>query len=279
MILIADSGSSKTDWRIIDKLGNISIQKTIGLNPYYQTKGDIINSIFSSFEKTVFEQVYKIYFYGAGCRDEGKVLMKKALELSFKNAEVWVENDLLAAARATCGTSKGIACILGTGANSCLYNGCEIIDHIPPLGFVLGDEGSGAFLGKKLINAYFKRELPKELANRFQKHYKISESVVLQNVYKQEFPNRYLAKFTRFLHHNLGHPFVKQFLHESFLQFFSKNVIKYDGYLECPVHFTGSISFYFNDVLRYTASELNISLGKVLESPIAGLSLYHEKDI
>ncbi|UZR95510.1 N-acetylglucosamine kinase [Chondrinema litorale] len=279
MILIADSGSSKTDWRLIDNTGKISQQKSLGLNPYYQSLEEIHQNISATFNTSVLEQVNKVFFYGAGCKEDGKVLMENALKNACNLADIWVGNDLLAAARATCGKELGIACILGTGANSCLYNGEEIIDHIPPLGFILGDEGSGAFLGRELINAFFKRDLPQDLQDRFQKRYNLTEKFVLENVYKKEFPNRFLAKFTRFLHHNISHPYVKQLLYDSFQQFFVKNVKKYKGYQEYPVHFTGSIAFYFNDILRYTASELNITLGKVIESPIAGLSLFHEKDI
>jgi N-acetylglucosamine kinase-like BadF-type ATPase len=279
MILIADSGSTKTDWRFISSNGEISQYKTEGLNPFLRNEAEIAECLHITFESLIADKVKKIFFYGAGCKGTGKELLQKVLADSFKSAnKIKVENDLLAAARATCGNSKGIACILGTGANSCLYNGEEITDHIPPLGYILGDEGSGAYLGKALVNAYFKRELPADLHRKFDKRYQLTESDLLEKVYKAPFPNRYLANYARFLHHNIKHTYVKHLVYEAFNTFFKKQIIKYEGYKQLPVHFTGSIAFYFNDILRYTATELNINLGRVLEKPIAGLTLFHEKD-
>ena len=280
MILIADSGSTKTDWRFIKSTGEISQEKTDGLNPFVKTDEEL-NNVLGPLKGVLpqDEPINQLFFYGAGCKGQGKATIEKALKNAFGHAcSIKVEDDLLAAARATCGTEKGIACILGTGANSCLYNGEIIIDHIPALGYILGDEGSGAYLGKQLVNAFFKKELPQDLEQRFSKRYQLSEQDVLDKVYKQPFPNKFLATFTRFLHHNIKHPYVKHLIYEGFTSFFKKNVMKYEGYERLPVHFTGSIAFYFNDLLRYTAAELNVTMGRILEKPIAGLTLYHDKD-
>jgi len=280
MILIADSGSTKTDWRFIKGNAEIRQFKSDGLNPFVRNEEEITTCLQNTFNAEFTNNVKKVFFYGAGCKGIGKNLLEKVLGNTFKNtSEIKVENDLLAAARATCGNNKGIACILGTGANSCLYDGVEIIDHIPPLGYILGDEGSGAYLGKTLVNAYFKRELPSDLKQKFAKRYQLTESELLEKVYKDAFPNRYLASFSRFLFHNIKYPYIKHLVHEAFTAFFKKQIVKYEGYEQFQVHFTGSIAFYFNDILRYTASEMNISMGRILEKPIAGLTLYHEQDL
>ncbi len=279
MILIADSGSTKTDWRFVTSAGEVSQTKTEGLNPYLRTEEELYECLHIIFGHMIGDKIRKVFFYGAGCQAEGKATMERVLQKAFINAtQIQVEDDLLAAARATCGTQEGIACILGTGANSCLYDGENIAGHVPALGYILGDEGSGAYLGKQLVNAYFKKDLPQDLVQRFQKRYQLSEQEVLEKVYKKPFPNKFLAGFARFLHHNIKHPYVKHLIHEAFTAFFKKNVMKYEGCEILPVHFTGSIAFYFNDLLRYTAAELNLTLGRVLEKPIAGLTLYHDKD-
>jgi len=209
MILIADSGSTKTDWRIISSSGQISQIKSEGLNPFLKDEESLNDSLKSVFDSLNIEEITKVFFYGAGCKGKGKEVILSVLQSFFTNKSIKVEDDLLAAARATCAEERGIACILGTGANSCLYNGKKIVDRVPTLGYVLGDEGSGVYLGKLLINAFYKRELPKDLHLRFQKRYNLSEENLLEKVYQKPLPNQFIGSFARFLQHNIKHTYVQ----------------------------------------------------------------------
>jgi glucosamine kinase len=281
MILIADSGSTKTDWRLLAPNGTVSQAKTIGFNPYYQDA----ENIYSSLEGSLLPQLTgqkptEIFFYGAGCGSEDKRnVVAEALRQAFPGSEVTVQHDLAAAARALCGHSPGIACILGTGSNSCLYDGKEIVQNIPPLGFILGDEGSGAYLGRKLIQAFLREELPADLRENFAKRYKVTKEAILDWVYSQPFPNRYLASFAKYAFDKRRHPAVYPLIRESFSDFFEKHVCRYPGYIDLPVHFVGSIAFYFGDILRQLARERQVRVQHILESPIAGLTLYHQQEL
>ena len=281
MILIADSGSTKTDWRLIAPDGLVAQAKTVGFNPYYQSTEDI----FSSLEGSLLPQLNgqkpgEIFFYGAGCGDEAKrKIVADALLQAFPESVVTVQHDLIAAARALCRHEPGIACILGTGSNSCLYNGREIVQNIPPLGFILGDEGSGAYLGKRIIQAFLRQELPEDLQENFAKRYKVTKEDILDKVYAQPFPNRYMATFAKYLFDKRRHPAVYPLIHQSFTDFFDKSVCRYPGYSELPVHFVGSIAFYFGDILRKIARERQIRVQHILENPIAGLTLYHQEKL
>ncbi|MGB3777504.1 MAG: N-acetylglucosamine kinase, partial [Tunicatimonas sp.] len=180
-------------------------------------------------------------------------------------------------ARALCGHEPGIACILGTGANSCLYDGQTIIDNVPPLGYVLGDEGSGSHIGKELLNRYLKRDMPEPLRRQFAKRYAPTTETVLDHVYRQPQANTYLASFARFAFHHLKHPYIMRMVYEGFQQFFEKNVRPYENYQQQKIHFTGSTAFYYSNVLRQVANDLEFSVQNIVESPIAGLTLYHQQ--
>jgi glucosamine kinase len=276
MLLIADSGSTKTDWRIIDQDKNIAQAKTAGFNPYYQTEEQIFAELKEVLLPQVKGDITEIYFYGAGCSSPDKnALVENALSRVFLKAQVHVSHDLLAAARALCGSEAGIACILGTGSNSCLYDGKDIVANKASLGYILGDEGSGAVLGKLLVSKYFNRELPGHLMAKFEKRYALSREELLDNVYKKPFPNRYLAKFSQFLFHNLSDPYIYKLVYDAFADFFDKNVLYYENYADYKVHFTGSIAFYYSNILRQVANDKGIVVKNILENPIAGLTLYH----
>ena len=273
MILIAESGSTKTDWILLGSKGVIKRQQTLGINPYHQNKSSIIN-IISSLNQ--FDSISKIFFYGAGCAvDEKKQIIKDALLEIFPGANCEINSDVLAAARSVCGIEKGIACIIGTGSNSCLYNGENIEHNVPPLGYILGDEGSGAVMGKKLIADILKNLAPKEIKSAFYKKYELDYGEIINKVYKEEAPSRFLAQFTVFLSENIHSPYVSQLVKKSFSEFFERNIKQYDNHTSLPIHFIGSIAFYFKNELQIVAKETGLSLGKIQQSPLEGLIQYH----
>ena len=273
MILIAESGSTKTDWILLGSKGVIKRQQTLGINPYHQNKSSIVN-IISSLNQ--FDSISKIFFYGAGCAvDEKKQIIKDSLLEIFPDTNCEINSDILAAARSVCGIEKGIACIIGTGSNSCLYNGKDIEHNVPPLGYILGDEGSGAVMGKKLIADILKNLAPAEIKNAFYKKYELDYGEIINKVYKEEAPSRFLAQFTVFLSENIDSPYVSQLVKNSFREFFERNIKQYDNHNSLPIHFIGSIAFYFKKELQIVAKETGLSLGKIQQSPLEGLIQYH----
>jgi len=274
MVLIADSGSTKTDWKLVDKSEEYSFQ-TKGINPFYMNDQEIELELKNMVVPQLKKSPDEVYFYGAGIISEQKNRMEKILSKSFKNASIEAESDLLAAARALCGNQKGIACIIGTGANSCLYDGEKIIDNIPPLGFIQGDEGSGAVLGKKLVTMYLKRELPKNIADAFHKEYDLDVSDILKKVYKEAFPNRFLANFTKFIYQHISDELIYQMVYNSFNEFLVRNVFKYEDYQKRTLHFVGSVAFYFKEILIEIANEHELKIGNIIRSPMNNLVKYH----
>lgn len=277
MILISDSGSTKTDWVFLDN-GAVHLQvKTQGLNPTQQSSERIAEILRQELLPQLSgETPQTIYFYGAGCAyTEANSRIRKALETTFpQTAGIEINSDLLAAARALCGNEEGIACILGTGSNSCYYNGKEIKDNIPPLGFILGDEGSGATLGRLLINGCLKRQLPQEICSKFLKQYDLDIAKILEKVYHEPMPGRFLASLTPFLYENRKHPEIHTMLVKCFIQFFQNNSMAYRrSWL--PIHIVGSIGKWFNEEIKEAAESLALSIGKIVESPMKGLIEYH----
>jgi N-acetylglucosamine kinase-like BadF-type ATPase len=197
----------------------------------------------------------------------------------FPKASSEIGWDLLAAARALCGREPGIACILGTGSNSCLYDGEKIIDNVANLGWILADEGSGTYLGKRLVFDYFRREMPESLAQQFHARFPWTREEVLEKVYQLEKPGAFLASFAKFIFQHIKEPYCYQLAYRSLSDFFENNVMKYENYKNLKVHFTGSIGFYFSDILRQVANDKGITVKNILEGPIAGLTLYHQKDL
>jgi N-acetylglucosamine kinase-like BadF-type ATPase len=280
MILIADSGSTKTDWRIIDNQGKITQAQTNGINPYYQSEKEISEELDNSLKPQVPEGIDEIHFYGAGCTSQKiNLTVENALKSIFGEVTILVNSDLLAVARGLCGKDPGIACILGTGSNSCYYDGNSIVRNIPSWGTWLGDEGSGSYMGRQLIILYLNRELPDRLQSAFDKRYPELRDSVLENVYRKPYPNRYLAQFTRFLFHYLKDPFVYELVHRSFSEFFKRKVLKYPEAKQFPVHVSGSIGFYFNTILRKAADGQGLHLKTITENPIAGLTLFHQQQL
>ena len=280
MILIADSGSTKTHWCVVDNAVEFKHIFTKGINPFYQTETEITQEIdlnlIPELKGIVIE---KIYFYGAGCSfPEKKAIVSNALGRSFRKVIIEVQSDLLAAARSLFGDNKGIACILGTGSNSCLYDGREIVENVSPLGFILGDEGSGAVLGKTLVADCLKNQLPAEIKAKLLNEYKLSPELILDKVYKQPFPNRFLAGLTPFLLKNIDEPSVFNIVYTGFNAFFVRNVKQYTM-ANVSVGFVGSVAFYFKEVLEAAAKANGITISKIEQNPMTGLILYHSKHI
>ena len=276
MILLADSGSTKTDWCIAE---NNSIQKRIstrGTNPFFQTPDEIEREIASELvPATAGFPIDRIFFYGAGCAfPEKNEIIRAALAAHFPTAAIEINSDMLAAARALCQRSAGIACILGTGSNSCLYDGDKIVSNISPLGFILGDEGSGAVLGKLLVGDLLKGILPERLKSLFLEQYGLTPAYIIDKVYRQPFPNRFLAGFAPFLAEHLDEPSIYRLVADSFYAFIYRNVKQYHRD-DCEVSFVGSIAYFFRDILSAVASDTGIVLGKIVQNPMDGLLQYH----
>ncbi|HTF16461.1 MAG TPA: hypothetical protein VK658_00240 [Chryseolinea sp.] len=279
MILIADSGGSKTDWRLIDNTGAVGQANAPGFNPYYQPIDDLKKSVQELLLPKINEEVNKIFFYGAGVSSvKNQLTIKSAFLEFFPGAHIEIGWDLLAAARALCGHEPGIACIMGTGSNSCLYDGGKITANVANLGWILADEGSGANIGRKFLVDYLRGIMPEHLRNQFRERYPLSREEFLEKVYQQERPSAFLATFTKFIFQHLKDPYCYQLIYNSFAEFYENNVMKYENYQNLKVHFTGSISFYFSDVLRQVANDKGITVKNILEGPIAGLTLYHKQD-
>ena len=279
--VIADSGSTKTDWRIIIDAKEITAFSTIGFNPVLTNTKLIINELTPFFtNNSLNESIEKVYYYGAGCWNvESCSIVQAALSVFFTNADIQVTNDLLGAARAVCGNQAGIVCILGTGSNSCLYDGQKIIDNIPALGYIMGDEGSGAYLGKQLLQSYFYRALPKEIAEQLTTEYDISKKILLEKIYQHKGGNKYLASFAKFIMAHKKHPFIKTMLADSFDIFINKQLLKYDNATDFPIHFIGSIAYFSTEILREVLANNGLQLGKIIRQPIEGLVEFHSKNI
>ncbi len=281
MKLIADSGSTKTEWRLLQADGSILQARTSGYNPHHQTTDQIRELL----KQELLPQLPKdsvpqnIYFYGAGCSGEtSKDIVRQAFRGVFPTIDPVVEHDLLAAARALCGKEPGIACILGTGSNSCFYDGNDVTHNISALGWILGDEGSGSDLGKRVVADYIRYDMPDRLRQLFkQQHPGISSEVVNDYIYRKPFPKPYIASFARFLHDNLQDPWCYQQVYNSFKKFLEINVTKYPDYQQHKLHFVGSVAFHYANVLRKVAADMGLRIHHILENPIAGLTLYHSE--
>jgi len=276
MILIADSGSTKTSWALLKDDLTSSRYTTSGINAFFQSEYEIENHLRKELlPRLGINVVSEIHFFGAGCAtDKQKLLVRNAFSKVFKYDLIEVESDLLEAARALCGKEPGIACILGTGSNSCFYDGHDIVQTVSPLGFILGDEGGGVSLGKRLVADCMKNQIRDDLKARFFKRFDLTEAQIMENIYNKPFPNRFLGSLSIFLKENLAEPEIYKIVYEAFSDFFRRNVFQYD-YKNMLVHVVGSVGFYYQDVLRQVATDLSINLGKVIQAPMDDLLLYY----
>lgn len=283
MILIADSGSTKTAWRFIDSEKKVHSFHTLGFNPFFWTSKEIIAEINKHCPKKLKSLILnpksKIFFYGAGCSSKQRIkIVKTALKKAFPNCKIEVEHDLLASARAVCGREKGIATILGTGSNSCYYDGEKTIRQRGGWGYIISDEGSGAHIGKKLMQDFINENLPAELYEKLYKKHKLTREKVVQSVYNKPYANRFLASFGKFIHENIKEPYCNSLVKKCFSEFMESHICRYDDYKELTMGCVGSVGFYFKDILQEVATENNVRLGKIIESPIDELVKFHLKE-
>lgn len=276
MILIADSGSTKTDWILLNN-SNTTFINTAGINAYYMTSDEIMKMLGKELVPLVpSDKVSSIYFYGSGCSTESKCKkISDILHNLFPLASIEVNHDLLAAARSLCDHKSGIACILGTGSNSCVYDGEKITWQMVSLGYFFGDEGSGTHLGKLLITDYLKGEMPDEISNKLNYEFNLSFEVVLDNIYNQNSPNKFLASFAPFILENCENDYIKNLVSNSFQEFFKVGVMKFTNYEDYAVSFVGSIAFHFQNILMEVASKDKINISIIRKSVIEGLKDYH----
>lgn len=276
MILIADSGSTKTAWTLVEKADNVI--KTDGINPVFMNSGCVEEILRSQLLPQLGEQaiVTEIYFYGAGCAStEKNNLVKQALQNVFGDIKIEIASDLLGAARGLCKHQSGIACIMGTGSNSCLYENGNIRWNVPALGFILGDEGSGAVLGKLLMGNLFKNQLPDVVKQDFEQTYGLTMMDVIEKVYRTPLPNRFLASFGPFISKHINQPAVYNMVYDALESFIVRNVKQYP-YTTLPVYFTGSIAFYFADILHLLADKHGFTIGRIDQDPLQGLVEFHQ---
>ncbi len=277
-ILIADSGSTKAEWCYISN-GRKKIIETQGASPYFLNENQLVSLLQHELLPGLKEKVPdKIFFYGTGCAAAAnRAMVKRAIKKIFPRARIQVEHDLTGAARALCGKKKGIVAILGTGSNSGYYNGRKIIRNSPGLGYVLGDEGSGAYLGKKVLQYFLYKIFDEDLHEIFKKKYQIGAAEILDAVYKRPLPNRYIAGFTLFLAENRGHFMIENIVEDGLWDFFSNHLARYPESGQIPVYFTGSVAFGFKDILQELCKNFGWQAGKFLAKPMEGLIAYHNK--
>ncbi len=268
MTLIADSGSTKTSWRLDGQAF-----ETIGINPVRDSEEEVRRVI----QTLPQAPVSRIFFYGAGCIAPYKDVVRKALRQHYPTAEVSVESDMLGAARATCGREAGIAGILGTGSNSCLYDGEAIIQNISPLGYILGDEGSGAVLGRTLVGDALKGQLGDALKERFLERFQLTPQLIIERVYRQPMPNRFLASLVPFLHEEREEPAIRQLLLEQFRRYLRRNIAAYLR-PDLPVHLVGGIAAAFQPEIAQAAATEGLQLGQIIKNPVEHLVKYHTKN-
>ena len=277
-ILIADSGSTKCEWCVVSARTKTSYF-TQGMSPYFlspeQMEQVIRTELFPQLKKHDFDAVL---FYGTGNKDLSNARKIKGVLQKTFNTSVTVDHDLIGAARALCNHEKGIACILGTGSNSCYFDGKKIVKNSPGIGYILGDEGSGAYIGKKLIQYYLYDILEVELKEKFFARYKVGADEILEEVYRKPLPNRYLAAFTHFLTEHRGHYMIENIIEDGINDFFAMHVSRYKDASKLPVHFTGAIAWYFRDVVENLCFDYGLTLGTILKNPMDGLVKYHRRE-
>src|SRR6476620_9677826 len=275
-LLLADSGATKCEWCLIQNKKRQTVF-TQGINPYFLDAAGINQVITSELLPGLGKvKISEIHFYGTGLSNPNNMtVLKKTLKEIFKGASIQAYQDIMATARATCGTGKGIACILGTGSNCCFFNGRRITKISPGLGYVLGDEGSGAYLGKKVVQYYLYNTFDEELRYKFDAKYVTNRIEILENTYKQPLPNRYLAGFAVFLAENRGHYMVENIIEDGLNDFFFQHLCKFNESWKYPIHFVGGVAYGFKDVLEDLCKSYEFDFGKILKNPMEGLVEFH----
>lgn len=277
MILVADSGSTKTAWLLAQENDILSFE-TIGLSPFFINEDGIEDVLKNSPLAAFNTQITSVFFYGTGCSaaDRNQILVR-GMQRVFSKATIQVDHDLKAAAIALFGNSKGIPCILGTGSNSCIWNGTEILENIPALGYILGDEASGAYFGKEIITAYLYNTLPAEISTYLKQHFEGDKDAIFEAVYKKPFPNRFLGNYAQILSEFRTHDFIQQTILKGFRAFADYHILPYTDYKNYPVSFVGSVACAFEKELRVVAAEKQITIGTIENNPVQKLMQYHLK--
>jgi glucosamine kinase len=276
MILVADSGSTKTEWKVINSGAPQESIFTSGINPFFLSGKEIYNLLKKELKGLEGENFSRVYYYGTGCSSLVRENTVKDALLHFLSAkEIFVGSDMLAAARSLCMTEPGIACIIGTGSNSCYYDGKIIVSNVAPLGYILGDEAGAAVIGRKLISGVLKRQVSATVIDLFFGTYKITPGEILENVYMKPFPNRFLGQFARFISDNIHITELQDIVISCFDDFIVRNILQYPESEFLPVHFTGSIAFHFTPILQNRLKKHNLKAGKITLSPMAKLVEYH----
>jgi len=278
MKIIAESSSTRTEWAVVDGAKIVEHAFTTGLNPYFQSRRELSHSIRLELPEVFFRRRWDhVYFYGAGCANKEKnKIMESSLVAQFRTP-VTVESDLLGAARGLLVRQPGLACILGTGSNSCLYDGNEIIKNVPPLGYVLGDEGSNAYLGKHFIADMLKGIAPRELTQGFFERYNVTHNMLMDEVYTNSLPSRALAKYAGFLAEHIGNAYTYNLVYKGFMSFFARNIAAYD-YRNNPICFVGSTAMTFRPILERAATDFGIVISKIIPNSLPGLVEFHAED-
>jgi glucosamine kinase len=282
MILIAESGATKTDWMVCDGENVVERVQTHGISPNFMKPDEIISVIQNDFpdSKSFAEKhdIKKIFFYGTGCGSHGtNAIISQVLRQLFGEIESEINNDILASARALCQDKAGFICILGTGSNSCFYDGKAIIENKPAPGYILGDYGSGAFIGITFIKALLEEELPVDLLKLYEQEINHNYNTIIENVYRKTAPSKYLASMAAFVGKYRSHPKCKEIIHFAFQEFVSRTLLKYKVIQQYPIHFVGSIAHHFQEELEEVLTKNQLKLGKILQSPSFGLVAFHTK--
>ncbi len=278
MKLIAESSTTRTDWALVEGAEIVEHAYTTGLNPYFQSRREISHSIRLELPEVFFRRKLEhVYFYGAGCANTEKCkIMESSLVAQFKTP-VTVESDLLGAARGLLVREPGLACILSTGSNSCLYNGLEIEKTVAPLGFILGDEGSGAYMGKRMIADMLKGLAPRDLTEAFFEKNNVTPNMLLDEVYSNKLPSKLLSQYSVFLRENLDNSYCYRLVYNAFMEFFTRNIISYD-YTGIPLSFVGSVCVMYQPILLKVASDFGVQIKKIIRNSMPGLVAYHSEE-
>ncbi|TYP97366.1 N-acetylglucosamine kinase-like BadF-type ATPase [Tenacibaculum adriaticum] len=282
MILIADGGSTKADWIALDNNKNeIFRVRTLGLNPAVIPQEELTNRIVNMFQLiNVKDEVTEVHFYGAGCGTPKPVeILHEVMQEIFSNAEINIAEDMLAAVYAATGKNPAIVCILGTGSNSCYFNGNEIEMLVPSLGYTVMDEASGNYFGKQLLRDYFYKKMPKKISKSFEEQYNLDADFIKMNLYRQPNPNMYLASFAKFMFDFKDEKYIKKVIKKGFQEFFSCRILPYNKTAETPIYFIGSIAYYFKDILEKVANKHNLEVTGIIQRPIDNLLDYHKENI
>ena len=276
MILIADSGSTKCSWAICEKKSIVKEINTIGFNPYFIEKKDILSHLKKSELTEYRNDIKNIFFYGAGCSSKEKnKKIQDALKDFFKNAKIVVKHDIDAACYATYNSNPNINCILGTGSNACYFDGKNIIENAPSLGFLIGDEASGNYFGKKVLQLYFNKALPKQLNKNFESKFESNIHTINKNIYNNERANVYLAKFFPFITENKNHPIIKNIIFNALDEFFNLHICCYNKYKEHEVNFIGSVAYFLSEEINIIARKHECKIGSIIQNPIKNLVNFH----